>query len=135
MMLLVIVLVATGVVLGTGVYVTLRRFNDSDHPPVAVKPRHNSATTAQLKHFFRGKQCGSCSKPIPPVHAFELRPGLLNADTQQAIAWEDIPSSDLSATLESHVPICPNCVIIETFRQQHPEYVFDNQPTPENPSP
>lgn len=133
-MMLLIVLIATGVVLGAGVFVTLKRFKSADLPPVEVKRRHDAATTALLKHFFEGKQCGSCSKPIAPVHAYELRPGLLNAETNEAFAWEDIPTSNLSATLENHVPLCSDCVIIETFRRQHPEYVFDHQPPLENPS-
>jgi hypothetical protein len=134
MMLLVFVLLATGAVLGAGVFVTLRRFRASDHPPVEVKPRHDAATTAQLKQFFQGKQCAGCSRPIPPVHAWEQRPGLRNANTHEAIAWEDIPAADLSTTLESHVPLCSNCVIVETFNRQYPDLVVDRHRTIENPS-
>ena len=65
---------------------------------------------------------------------FGLRPGLLNPNTHEAIAWDDIPAANLSATLESHVPICSNCVLIETFRQKHPELVVDRQRTIEYPS-
>lgn len=134
MMLLVIVLLATAAILGAGVFVTLRRFRAADHPPVDVKPRRDAATTAQLKHFFDGKHCGSCNKPIPPVHAWEMRPGLLNPDTHAVIDWGDIPAADLSATFESHVPICSNCLILESFRQQYPDLVVDRHRSLENPS-
>ena len=129
--LLVIVLVATAVVVSAGMYFTLRGFRAASRPPVEVKPRnttsnrHDPATTAQLKQFFEGKACAACSRPIPPVHAFERRPGLLNATTHEAIPWDDIPAANLSTTLESHMPICSTCVISETFRRQHSELVVD----------
>jgi hypothetical protein len=130
-LLLVIVLLATAAVVCAGCFFTLRAFRAADHPPVEVNPRHakgnphDAATTAQLKHFFEGKQCAACSRPIPPVHVGDLRPGLLNATTHEEIAWGDIPAADLSATLESHVPICSSCLVIEAFRRQHAELVVD----------
>jgi hypothetical protein len=138
--LLVVVLLATAAVVCVGIFFTLRGFRAENRPPVEVKPRHaksnphDAAMTAQLKHFFEGKQCAACSRPIPPVHAGELRPGLRNANTHEAIAWADIPAANLSTTLESHVPICSNCLILETFRLQHPELVVDRHRTIQNPS-
>lgn len=136
--LLVIVLVASATIVG-GTFFSLRWFRVATRPPVEVKPKpvrsnpHDAATTAQLKQFFGGKQCASCSRPIPPVHAGQLRPGLLNANTHEAIAWEAIPAANLSTTLESHVSICSNCLIIETFRREHPELVVDRRRTIEIP--
>ena len=135
--LLVIVLLATAAVVCAGCFFTVRTFRAADRPPVEVKPRHaksnphDAATTAQLKHFFEGKQCAACSRPIPPVHVGGVRPGLLNAETHEEIAWNDIPAADLSTTLERHVPICSSCLIIETFRRQHAELVVDRHRTVE----
>jgi hypothetical protein len=136
--LLVIVLTATAAVVCAGCFFTLRGFRAADGPPVDVKPRqakrnpHDVATTARLKHFFEGKQCAACSRPIPPVHVGDLRPGLRNAGTHEEIAWDDIPAADLSTTLESHVPICSHCLVTETFLRQHPELVVDRHRTVEN---
>jgi hypothetical protein len=132
--LLFVALLATAALVWAGVFFTFRGFRALDHPPVKVKPRHGAAMTAQLKHFFEGKHCAACSRPIPPVHAFELRPGLRHATTHDAIPWDDIPAADLSATLESHVAICSNCVLVETLRRQHPELVVDRRRTIEHPS-
>ena len=135
--LLVVVLLATAVVVSTGLYFTLRGFKAVDRPPTEVRPRpnpHDAATTALLKHFFESKSCAACSRPIPPVHAFERRPGLLNSSTREAIAWEDIPAANLSTTLESHAPLCPNCVIVEMFRRQHADLVLDRHRPIEHPS-
>jgi hypothetical protein len=130
-LLLVVVLLGTIAVVSAGIYFTFRAFREVDHPPVAVPPRHTKAnphdpaTTAQLKHFFEGKSCAVCSRPVPPVHAGELRPGLLNASTHESIVWNDIPAANLSATLANHLPVCSNCLVLETFRRQHPDLVVD----------
>jgi hypothetical protein len=137
---LVIVLLATAAVVYAGIFFTLRGFRQADGPPVEPKPRrarnnlHDAATAAELKHFFEGKSCATCGRTIPPVHAGELRPGLINPETHETIAWNEIPSADLSATLASHKPICSNCLTIEMFRRQHPELVVDRHRTIETPS-
>ena len=135
-----VVVVLAAVTIVGGTYFSLRYFTQASRPPVEVKPGrekrnpHDAATTAELKHFFGGKQCAACSRPIPPVHAGELHPGLLNATTHEAIAWEDIPAANLSTTLESHVTICSSCLTVETFRRQYPELVVDRHRTIEHPS-
>lgn len=137
--LLVIVFVVTGLVLGVSTFLSLRWFTRASRPPSDVKPRplknnpHDAATTARLKHFFEGKACSACGRPIPPLHVGDLRPGLLNPETQQAIAWADIPTADLSATLESHQPICSHCAVVETFRREHPELVVERHRNVEYP--
>ncbi len=139
--LLVIVLVSTATIVGLGVYVTFRGFRTANTPEVdevdvprrAKIPTHDPATIARLKHFFDGKACASCGRPIPPVHAGQLHPGLLNTRTNEAIAWNDIPVSDLSGTLANHSSICSNCLTVETLRREHPELVVDRHRTIENP--
>ncbi len=137
--LLVVVLVSTTLI-GAGTYYSLRWFRSASRPPVDAKPvrakvnPHDAAMTAQLKHFFEGKQCAACSRPIPPVHAGQVHPGLLNPSTNEAIAWNDIPAAGLATMLESHLPICSNCLTIETLRREHPELVVDRHRTIESPS-
>jgi hypothetical protein len=143
--LLVIALLTTVALVGAGIFFTIRGFRTLNRPPVVVKPEHDSATTAHLKHFFEGKQCAACSLPISLAHDDELRPGLLNANTHEAIAWDYIPAANLSTTLESHVPICPNCLVVETAIGRFatawgnvpptaPDLVVDRPRTIENPS-
>ena len=137
---LVIVLLATAAVVCAGIVFTLRGFRAGDRPPVERKPRqvrgnpHDPATTAELKHFFEGKSCGSCNRAIPPVHAGEIRPGLFDPNTHKTMAWNEIPAANLASTLRSHQPICSNCLTLETFRRQHPELVVDRHRTIESPS-
>jgi hypothetical protein len=132
--LLILAVLTTAALVWAGVYFTFRGFRSLDHPPVPPKPKHASAVNSELKHFFEGKQCATCKRAIPPVHAFEPRPGLLNPKTREAISWDDIPDTNLPATLESHVAICSNCALIEVFRKQHPELVVDRHRTAEIPT-
>jgi hypothetical protein len=130
-LLLVLVVVVTVAAVFAGLYLTFGAFRALDHPPVAVKPPnlrsnpHDATTTAQLSHFFEGKTCAACGRSIQPMHAGDLRPGLVNVTTHEAVAWHQIPSMNLSTTLESHAPICSNCVVLATFRQQHPDMVVE----------
>lgn len=134
----IVVLAAVAIVGGT--FFTLQWFRAATRPAIEVKPKrakvnpHDAAMTAELKHFFAGKHCAACSRPIPPVHAGAMHPGLLNANTHDAIAWEDIPAANLSTTLESHVTICSSCLTAETFRRQYPELVVDRHRDVANPS-
>jgi hypothetical protein len=136
---LVVALLATAAVVCAGIFFTLRGFKEQDRRPVDPSPKrtkshpHEPAATAELKHFFEAKSCAACGRAIPPVHAGELRPGLLNPDTHETIGWDDIPDGNLRATLATHKPICSNCVTLETFRRQHPELVVDRHRTIETP--
>jgi hypothetical protein len=129
-LLLVVVVITAAALLG-GVFLTFRAFRALDHPRISVNPaivrgsHHDAATTAQLRHFFEGKACAACGRSIQPMHAGDLRPGLLNPATHEAMAWNDIPPANLSTTLASHAPICSNCLLLETFRRQHPELIVD----------
>jgi hypothetical protein len=135
----VILLLAAAAIVG-GTFFSLRWFREASRLPVDVPPArpkrnpHDAATTAQLKQFFGGKECAACGRPIPPVHAGEMHPGLLNAETHEAIAWEDIPPANLSATLQSHSTLCSACLTVETFRRQYPELVVDRHRTADRPS-
>lgn len=136
---LVVVLVAAGLAILGGTVFSLRYFTTADRAPADPKPNptklapHDAATTAQLRRFFDGKVCASCNRPIPPLQLGDLRPGLLNTDTQETIAWDDIPPADLSRTLETHVPICSHCLVAESFRRAHPELVVDRHRTVQYP--
>lgn len=132
-LLLFVVVVVAAIVLA-GVYLTFRAFRALDHPRPEPKPNvrsnpHDAETTARLKYFFEGKACAACGRPIPPLHAGDLRPGLLNLTTREAMAWKDIPPVNLTTTLEGHAPICSNCLTLETFRRQHPELIVDRHRT------
>jgi hypothetical protein len=113
-----VVIIATAVAVGVGLALTYRTFNPKRH--------HDHATTELLKHFFDGKSCAICKRPIPPVHLTGgLKPGLLNPTTHETYSWDEIPDADLSAALETYLPLCSACEVTESFRHRFPDRVFE----------
>jgi hypothetical protein len=95
---------------------------------IAEQPQLTLAVT-MLKNWYHGRTCAICRRAIPPVHPGEPRPGLLNpaSAAREILTWDDVPAEQLPATLESHVPVCSNCVVAETFRRKYPQLVTDRE--------
>jgi len=91
----------------------------------------NTRATSLLRLFFAGKQCMLCHREIPPVRAGVPKPGFLNAISHEILAWESISPRELSEIFRTHLPICSNCQILETFRHEHPDLVVDRLRTAE----
>ena len=134
MILPLVVLVVSAAVIGAGCYLTLRGFRASaaranGGPAVPVQApaaiSHNQTATELLKRFFDGKSCAICKRAIAPVQRTGPKPGLLNPGTHETQSWDHIPNDNLSATLETHLPLCSACVLAESFRQHHPDLVVD----------
>jgi hypothetical protein len=111
------ILVATGVALAAAITFTVWRFKGG--------AAHDHATNKLLKRFFEGKACAICKRPIPAVHLMDMKPGLLNPKTRETVSWDQIPNVDLSTALETHLPLCPECEVAESFRQRFPDRVVD----------
>jgi len=139
MILPLVVILASAAAVGAGIYLTLRGFKasaaraarvDKDgHDPAAAGhaaiSRHDAATTELLRRFFDGKACAICKRPIPPVQRTGLKPGLLNPATHETHSWDQIPNENVSAALETQLPLCSACQLAESFRQRHPDLVVD----------
>jgi len=135
MILPLVVLVVSAAAIGAGIYVTVRGFrasasraNNGGHPaadPVPGAIPHDHTATELLKHFFEGRSCAICKRAIPPVQRTGPKPGLLNPDTHETLAWDHIPNENLSTVLGSRLPLCSACVLAESFRQHHPDLVVD----------
>lgn len=138
--LLVVVALATAAVVSAGLAFTVRGFRASaaraadpqrnGHDPATAGhaiSRHDPATTEQLKRFFDGKECAICRKPIPPVQRTGLKPGLLNPTTHETHSWEQIPKGNLTSLLEGALPLCPSCMVAESFRQRFPDHVVERE--------
>ena len=110
-----IITVASAV--GVGIAFTVRAFK--------ARKGHDHEATELLKRFFDGKACAICKRPIPPVHRMGVKPGLLNPGTHETHTWDEIPNVDLSALLETHLPLCSACEVAESLRQRFPDRVTD----------
>ena len=74
--------------------------------------------------WFGSRPCAYCRQPISLAHDMLLQPALLGCDTTTR-AWTDVPPEQLPALFRTHLPVCCNCYLAETFRRRHPELVTD----------
>jgi hypothetical protein len=78
-----------------------------------------------VMEWYAGKSCAVCHKPLGEIDWFERKPGLIDS-SGRARVWSDVPPERLPDVLAHDQPICFDCSVAATFRQQHPELVIDN---------
>jgi hypothetical protein len=79
-----------------------------------------------VKEWYRGKSCAYCQRPFGEIHWHDRQPALLAPD-RTSVQWNEVPAERLPEVFATHLPICWNCHIAETFRRQHPEMVTDRR--------
>ena len=77
-----------------------------------------------VAEWYKGKNCAYCQKPFLEIHWHDRRPALLSPE-RVAKQWDEIPAEKLPEVFETHLPVCWNCFIAETFRRQNAERVLD----------
>jgi len=75
-----------------------------------------------LMRWYAGKKCCYCHKPFEELHWTDHRPALRSAEGS-LISWNEVPVDNLSIVLETHLPVCWDCYIAQTFRRDHPDLV------------
>lgn len=82
-----------------------------------------------VSHWYEGKSCAFCRKPIAPLHHLDHAPALLGPD-HKTVEWKELQPQQLPEIMETHRPVCWNCHIAETFRRTHPELVVNRELEP-----
>ena len=80
--------------------------------------------------YFTGRRCAICSRPIDPPNAATLQPGFIDPGSHKVTAWDDVRPELLPDTIEHQRPLCANCTLAESFRQQFPDEAVERPPTP-----
>jgi hypothetical protein len=75
-----------------------------------------------LMRWYRDKQCVYCKNGFPELHWVDHRPALLDTEGK-LLSWNEVKLDQLPNVLETHFPVCWNCYITQTFRQEHPDLV------------
>lgn len=75
-----------------------------------------------LMRWYSGKECVYCGKPFGELHWTDHRPALRDQQGK-LVLWSEVPVETLSTVLETHLPVCWNCYIAQSFRLEHPELV------------
>jgi hypothetical protein len=77
-----------------------------------------------VNQWYEGKECAYCHKPFSQMHWHDHPPALVNAE-RKTVQWNEIPTEKLQEAMRTHLPVCWNCHVAETFRREHPELVVD----------
>ncbi len=80
-----------------------------------------------LQAWYEGKTCVLCSKDLSHIDWATHKPGLMDRE-RHLVGWDEIEAVDLKRALETHVPVCWDCQIIESLVRQHPERVVLRPP-------
>jgi len=75
-----------------------------------------------LMRWYRGKRCVYCDKTAEELHWMDHKPALQTPDGK-LVEWREVPVEDLSMVLKTHLPVCWNCYITQSFRRDHPDLV------------
>ncbi|HOC16952.1 MAG TPA: hypothetical protein PKK95_01730 [Vicinamibacterales bacterium] len=75
--------------------------------------------------WYDGKSCVMCGRAIGDVDWLDRKPALAGPDGGLR-QWQEVAPETLPTVLATHRPVCFDCYVSETFRQQHPELVIDN---------
>jgi hypothetical protein len=81
-----------------------------------------------LAKWYANKNCAMCRRSIGPVTGPQ-KPGLYNVATRQTVTWEEIPAEAVPVILDTHLPVCANCQLADSFRRQFPDLVVDRDET------
>ena len=73
-----------------------------------------------LMRWYQGKNCVYCGKPAEELHWIDHKPAL-QTPAGQLIEWGEVPLDRLSLVLKTHLPVCWDCYIAQTFLRKHPD--------------
>lgn len=75
-------------------------------------------------NWYKGKTCAYCQKPFGEIHWHDRHPALLSPE-HVVKQWNEVPAEQLPKIFETCLPVCWNCYVAETFRQQNPDRVLN----------
>jgi hypothetical protein len=81
-----------------------------------------------LAKWYEGKNCAICGQPFTEIQWADHKPALWSPE-QRTVAWSAIRPEAVPHTLETHLPVCWNCHIVQTFCREHPDLVVDRSRT------
>ncbi len=75
-----------------------------------------------LMRWYRGKTCVYCGKPFEELQWIDHKPAL-QSPAGSLVRWIGVSVENLSTVLETHLPVCWDCYIAQSFRIDHPDLV------------
>ena len=75
-----------------------------------------------LMRWYSGKNCCYCRKPFHELHWTDHKPALLTPEGV-LLEWSEVPIEHISTVMETHLPVCWDCYIVQSFKRDHPDLV------------
>jgi hypothetical protein len=89
---------------------------------IAAAP-HDCQLRTILVKWYEGKRCAVCDRPVHLL-AYQQQPGVLTREGE-ALDLATLQPEKLVASLNTYKPLCFDCLLVQQFREQHPELVID----------
>lgn len=81
-----------------------------------------------LGQWYQGKKCAVCGQAFGEIQWVDHKPALLSPEGR-TVAWSEVRPEAVPQTLQTHLPVCWNCHIVQTFCREHPDLVVDRSRT------
>lgn len=94
-----------------------------DGAPTACKLR------TILDDWYQKRSCAFCRKSFTHINWTDHKPALLTPELH-TIEWSEVDPEKIDEVLRTHLPVCWNCHVAESFRREHPELVTDRNDKP-----
>jgi hypothetical protein len=75
-----------------------------------------------LTRWYRGKDCVYCGKSFEELQWIDHKPALLSPEGE-LIRWQGVSVDNVPTVMETHLPVCWDCYIAQSFRLEHPDLV------------
>src|SRR6266536_6165009 len=79
-----------------------------------------------LTKWYGGRTCVFCGKALGEIDWLDHKPALMSPE-RVTLEWNEIPAQKVPAVLQTHMPVCWDCHIAETFRRRYPELAVERE--------
>jgi hypothetical protein len=77
-----------------------------------------------LTKWYEGRTCAFCGRALSGIDWLGHKPALMSPE-RVTLERKEIPAEKVPAVLHTHMPVCWDCHIAETFRRRYPALVVD----------
>jgi hypothetical protein len=79
----------------------------------------------KLARWYQGKSCAICDVAFGEIDWHDHKPVLMSPSGELR-EWSSVRGDELPDVLETHKPVCWNCMIATSFVREHPDQVLFN---------
>jgi hypothetical protein len=80
-----------------------------------------------VNQWYAGKVCVYCHTPFHEIHWHD-HPAALLGEENRTVEWKNVAPENLQQAFRTHLPVCWNCHVAQTFRRVHPELAVTRPP-------